>query len=252
MASVVGGCENFEAGVHLTAASIKQNCGSRDNGSAASSSQCMGMVASRGCLNFFLLKLRRNPLHKMILVVLLTFLVPSNGFGLHSGFLSKHIFHQFRVHCLDKQHSGTTPGTSTRAVAISANLAKVSFSGKTPIGPSGPTLPGAGEDLSFLEASPYWDQSNIPLNLAKQKNPFVGKIVSAQSIVGPNAPGDICNIVIDHRGIISSKEKKQIFLQKAEHKNFEAALTTRIFTQDLSRRAAVLGRSIIRHTSAWH
>ena len=61
MASVVGGCENFEAGVHLTAASIKQNCGSRDNGSAASSSQCMGMVASRGCLNFFLLKLRRNP-----------------------------------------------------------------------------------------------------------------------------------------------------------------------------------------------
>jgi hypothetical protein len=89
---------------------------------------------------------------------------------------------------------------SSTNLGARTSLPKVSFSGKTPIGPSGPSMPAEGEDLSFLEASPYWDQSNIPLNLAKQKNPFVGKIVSAQSIVGPNAPGDICNIVIDHRG----------------------------------------------------
>jgi hypothetical protein len=86
------------------------------------------------------------------------------------------------------------------ALGLLPNLPKVSFSGKSPAGPSGPTLPAEGEDLSFLEANPYWDQTNLPLNLAKQKNPFVGKIVSTQSIVGPNAPGDICNVVIDHRG----------------------------------------------------
>ena len=83
---------------------------------------------------------------------------------------------------------------------MSANLPKVSYDGVTPKGPSGPTLPSPGENLAFLEATPYWDQSNVPINVAKQKNPFIGKIVSAQRIVGPKAPGEICNIVIDHRG----------------------------------------------------
>jgi ferredoxin--NADP+ reductase len=53
---------------------------------------------------------------------------------------------------------------------------------------------------SFLEASPYWDQTNIPLNTYKNKAPFVGKVVSTKRIVGPKATGETCHIIIDHKG----------------------------------------------------
>lgn len=46
----------------------------------------------------------------------------------------------------------------------------------------------------------YWDQSKVEVNIAKQKNPLIGKIVSCARMVGPNAPGETCNIVIDHEG----------------------------------------------------
>jgi len=83
---------------------------------------------------------------------------------------------------------------------MGATLPKVPYDSVSPTGASGPTLPAPGEDLNFLEATPYWDQSNVPVNVAKQKNPFIGKIMSVQRMVGPKCPGDICNIVIDHRG----------------------------------------------------
>merc|ERR1712127_482085 len=46
----------------------------------------------------------------------------------------------------------------------------------------------------------YWDQSKVEVNIAKQMNPLIGKIVSCARMVGPNAPGETCNIVIDHAG----------------------------------------------------
>uniref|UniRef100_X5CVA4 ferredoxin--NADP(+) reductase n=1 Tax=Tisochrysis lutea TaxID=1321669 RepID=X5CVA4_9EUKA len=52
----------------------------------------------------------------------------------------------------------------------------------------------------FLEASPYWDQSNIPVNTYKNKAPFTGKIISVKRIVGPEATGETCNIVMSHEG----------------------------------------------------
>jgi len=52
----------------------------------------------------------------------------------------------------------------------------------------------------FLEADPYWDQSNVPVNVAKNKAPFTGKVVSSKRIVGPKATGETCHIVIDHNG----------------------------------------------------
>merc|ERR1719326_1573978 len=52
----------------------------------------------------------------------------------------------------------------------------------------------------FLEADPYWDQSNIPLNTYKNKEPFTGKIISCKRIVGPNATGETCHIIMDHQG----------------------------------------------------
>jgi ferredoxin--NADP+ reductase len=53
---------------------------------------------------------------------------------------------------------------------------------------------------NFLEASPYWDQSDVPVNVYKNKEPFVGKVVSTKRIVGPQATGETCHIIIDHKG----------------------------------------------------
>jgi ferredoxin--NADP+ reductase len=52
----------------------------------------------------------------------------------------------------------------------------------------------------FLEAEPYWDQSNVPVNVYKNKAPFTGKVVSTKRIVGPKATGETCHIIIDHKG----------------------------------------------------
>ena len=57
-----------------------------------------------------------------------------------------------------------------------------------------------GSKQNFLEAKPYYDQSTIPVNTYKAKTPYVGKVVSVKRIVGPQATGETCDIVIDHGG----------------------------------------------------
>ena len=52
----------------------------------------------------------------------------------------------------------------------------------------------------FLEAEPYWDQSKIPLQTFKATSPLAGKIISVKRIVGAQATGETCDIVIDHFG----------------------------------------------------
>jgi ferredoxin--NADP+ reductase len=59
---------------------------------------------------------------------------------------------------------------------------------------------GTSKEQNFLEAKPYWDQSAVPVNVYKNKAPFVGKVVSTKRIVGPKATGETCHIVIDHNG----------------------------------------------------
>jgi len=102
--------------------------------------------------------------------------------------------------------SGPSPvafGRNARVGALSTRMSvatpKVPYDGAAVTGPSGPTLPGDG-DLDFLEAKPYWDQTGVTVNVAKAKDPLIGKIVSVARMVGPNAPGETCNIVIDHQG----------------------------------------------------
>jgi hypothetical protein len=56
--------------------------------------------------------------------------------------------------------------------------------------------------LDFLEASPYYDTSNVPLNTYKAKEPFIGKINSVKRIVGPKANGEICHVNIEHKVVI--------------------------------------------------
>merc|ERR1719390_442639 len=52
----------------------------------------------------------------------------------------------------------------------------------------------------FLEAGPYWDQSTVPVNTYKNKAPFTAKVISTKRIVGPEATGETCDIVMSHGG----------------------------------------------------
>ena len=53
---------------------------------------------------------------------------------------------------------------------------------------------------NFLEADPYWDQSTVPINTFKNKAPFTSKVVSTKRIVGAQATGETCHIILDHQG----------------------------------------------------
>jgi len=53
---------------------------------------------------------------------------------------------------------------------------------------------------NFLEADPYWDQSTVPVNTYKNKSPFTAKITSCKRIVGAEATGETCHIIMDHKG----------------------------------------------------
>jgi len=138
--------------------------------------------------------------------------------------------------------------------------------------------------LSLLQATPYWDQSAVPVNVAKQKDPFIGKvlprppalkrralssegshfmraaarvprprgetcpvsteggtrrvqsvregggggvsslarrclarqIVSVQRMVGADAPGEICNVLLDHGGRCARARPERVCLGNAK------------------------------------
>ena len=57
-----------------------------------------------------------------------------------------------------------------------------------------------GSKQDFLEADPYYDQTNIPVNTYKAKSPFVSKVISVKRIVGAAATGETCHIIMDHQG----------------------------------------------------
>ncbi|GAB5367908.1 hypothetical protein AAMO2058_001272400 [Amorphochlora amoebiformis] len=70
--------------------------------------------------------------------------------------------------------------------------------------PQGPGFRDQGapqtERIDFLEATPYYDQSELPINTFKKKAPLTTTIQSVTRLVGPNAPGEVCEIVLDHGG----------------------------------------------------
>jgi ferredoxin--NADP+ reductase len=80
-----------------------------------------------------------------------------------------------------------------KVVGIGAGVAAAGFAAMKVAG-------GSATKQDFLEAEPYWDQSNVPVNVYKNKAPFTGKVVSTKRIVGPKATGETCHIVIDHEG----------------------------------------------------
>jgi ferredoxin--NADP+ reductase len=75
-----------------------------------------------------------------------------------------------------------------RAVSMDAAKMESAFSAAT-------ASPSGLQD--FLEASPYTDQSGVPINTYKNKAPHTGKVVSTKRIVGAQATGETCHIIID-------------------------------------------------------
>merc|ERR1719387_2211710 len=78
----------------------------------------------------------------------------------------------------------------------SGNIGGTAVSTKSQILTESPT----GKKQDFLEASPYWDQATVPVNTWKNKNPYTAKVVSCKRIVGPEATGETCHIIFDHKG----------------------------------------------------
>jgi ferredoxin--NADP+ reductase len=63
-----------------------------------------------------------------------------------------------------------------------------------------PAVQESSTEQNFLEYEPYTDYSKMPMNTAKNKDPFIGKVISVDKIVAPNATGETYDIVIDHYG----------------------------------------------------
>lgn len=63
-------------------------------------------------------------------------------------------------------------------------------------------VPPAQAKFSKVEVGPVnlEDAKEPPLNIHKPKEPYTATIVSVERLVGPQAPGETCHIVIDHEG----------------------------------------------------
>jgi hypothetical protein len=66
--------------------------------------------------------------------------------------------------------------------------------------PAATPAPSLVAKEDFLEAEPYYDQSNVPVNVYKKKEPFNATVVSTKRIVGPKATEETVHIIIDHGG----------------------------------------------------
>jgi hypothetical protein len=88
----------------------------------------------------------------------------------------------------------TTQSSGSEAARINAVYASTDTEGSTY------ELAVPAKKTDFLEASPWYSQDDVPINTYKNKAPFVGKITSVKRIVGPQATGETCDIVIEHGG----------------------------------------------------
>jgi ferredoxin--NADP+ reductase len=113
-------------------------------------------------------------------VVVLSAIAGTAGFGLNAKF-SRRIMNVRMAE--DPWFPGSTTTNYVDISVLDAAFAKATSKSQT-----------------FLEFEPYYDRSKIPLATYSAKEPFVGKIVKVERIVGPDATGETCNVIIDHGG----------------------------------------------------
>jgi len=117
-------------------------------------------------------------------------------FGLGSGLLAAAVAGTAVARAV--QAGGAEP---TAADELAAGMVdhELNAAGKVSMLGVGGTATATGKQ-DFLEADPYYDMSGIPNNTYKPKEPFAGKIVSCKRIVGANATGETCHIIMNHEG----------------------------------------------------
>merc|ERR1719201_1399317 len=91
-------------------------------------------------------------------------------------------------------------GTALPASRVAHSTVSPSMALERKFWESSGSAPSSSGKQDFLEAEPYWDQSGGPVNTYKNKAPFIAKVVSTKRIVGPEATGETCDIVMDHQG----------------------------------------------------
>lgn len=63
------------------------------------------------------------------------------------------------------------------------------------------------------------------MQLFKAKEPFIGKVVSVKRVVGPQAVGETCDIIIDHQGKMPYWEGQSYGVIPPGQYDMETALT---------------------------
>jgi len=84
-------------------------------------------------------------------------------------------------------------GQTSNAFNTPANSKPVKLFGASP------AVQTVVANVDFLEASPYYDMSSIPINTFKHKEPLLGKVVEVKSLFDDaNSIGEIFQVIIDH------------------------------------------------------
>merc|ERR1719389_1546221 len=96
-------------------------------------------------------------------------------------------------------HAKETPGRPTVADELADGMVEHELNAAAKVSMLAVEGATSGKQ-DFLEADPYYDMSKIPNNTYKPKEPFTGKVVSCKRIVGPQATGETCHIIMNHEG----------------------------------------------------
>eukprot|EP00210_Caulerpa_lentillifera_P004974 g4748.t1 len=115
------------------------------------------------------------------------------------------------------------------------------------------TIVGASSPATSLireEVSLDLEQLSLPMNTFTQKQPFTGRILSVDSLVGPDAPGEVCHITIQTEGKIPYVEGQSYGVippgSKINSKGKTVPLGTRLYSIASSR----YGDSFNGHTTS--
>ena len=127
--------------------------------------------------------------------------VPLPGTGAWTGAMGAFLLGMPTMVALSSIFTGVvSAGLIMSAIVLAGRKGGILALGALAVFTAKELMNGSKKKQDFLEAEPYWDQTNVPVNVYKNKAPFVGSVVSTKRIVGPKATGETCHIVIDHKG----------------------------------------------------
>ena len=109
-------------------------------------------------------------------------------------------------------------GGASRPPSVAGAAAQLQLVLNADAAPPQPQLAGAAAYATplavaqrGLEVEPYWDMlPHLPMNTFKPKRPHVAAVASVKRIVGANAPGEVCHVVIETGGAVKYWEGQSL------------------------------------------